>query len=152
MPLVLNVPEFWIYQGCKYASGFEYTRILNTPDFWLCQGYTGFRICLNNSWLCLKMPDHVEICVNMPEYAWICLNLPEWLLLYVLPVVTLHYTWLGLLENRLTFLMKIKHSVFLFKIIFLKKITASLYRFIKESFQSKIKNLILVKKIVIKKK
>ena len=29
----------------------------------------------------------------------------------------------GLLENRSTFLMKIKHSAFLFKIIFLKKIS-----------------------------
>ena len=45
-----------------------------------------------------------------------------------------------LLENRLTFRMKIKHSVFLFKIIFLKKKTTQLYKFIKESFQFKIKN------------
>ena len=46
---------------------------------------------------------------------------------------------LGLLENRLTFLMKIKHSTFLLKIIFLKKRTTELYKFIKESFQFKIK-------------
>ena len=29
MSLVLNVPEFWMYQGCEYASGFEYARVLN---------------------------------------------------------------------------------------------------------------------------
>ena len=39
-----------------------------------------------------------------------------------------------LLENRLTFFMKIKHSTFLFKIIFLKKRTVCFHKFIKESF------------------
>ena len=29
MSLVLNVPEFWIYQGSEYASGFEYGLVLN---------------------------------------------------------------------------------------------------------------------------
>ena len=33
MFLVLNVPEFWIYQGAEYASGFEYARTLNIPEF-----------------------------------------------------------------------------------------------------------------------
>ena len=33
MSLVLNMPEFWMYQGSEYASGFEYARILNSPDF-----------------------------------------------------------------------------------------------------------------------
>ena len=33
MSLVLSVPEFLIYQGSEYASGFEYARILNTPEF-----------------------------------------------------------------------------------------------------------------------
>ena len=47
----------------------------------------------------------------------------------------------GLLENWLTFLMKIKYSAFLFEIIFLKKITACLYKFVKESFQFKRKIL-----------
>ena len=40
MPLVVNVPEFWIYRGSEYASGFEYAKI---------QGYTGLRVSLNNS-------------------------------------------------------------------------------------------------------
>ena len=33
MFLVLNVPEYWIYQGSEYASGFKYARILNVPEF-----------------------------------------------------------------------------------------------------------------------
>ena len=45
----------------------------------------------------------------------------------------------ALLENRLSFLMKMKDSAFLFKIIFLKKRTAQLYKIIKESFHLKIK-------------
>ena len=61
--------KFWIYQGSDYASDFEYARILNVPEFWICQGYTGFRICLNNSWICLIMSGYVWICMNMYEYA-----------------------------------------------------------------------------------
>ena len=29
MSLILNVPEFWIYQSSENASGFEYVMILN---------------------------------------------------------------------------------------------------------------------------
>ena len=47
MPLVLNVPEFYIYHRSEYASDFEYARILNILEFRKCQGYTGFKICLN---------------------------------------------------------------------------------------------------------
>ena len=27
MSLVLNVPEFWMFHGSKYASGVEYVRV-----------------------------------------------------------------------------------------------------------------------------
>ena len=73
MSLVLNVPEFWIYKGSRYASGFEYARILNTPEFWICQGYKGFKICLIMSeyaWLCQNMSEYAGICVNKPKSAW----------------------------------------------------------------------------------
>ena len=73
MSLVLNMPEFWIYQGYEHVSRFEYARILNILEFWICQGYTGFRICLNNSRIFLNR--YAEICLNI-------LNLHEWLLLY----------------------------------------------------------------------
>ena len=75
MSLVLNLPKIWIYQGSAYTSGFEYARIVNIPEFWICQGYTGLRICLNNSWICLIMSGYVWICLNMLKYAWIYLNL-----------------------------------------------------------------------------
>ena len=95
MSLVLNVPEFGIYQGSEYAYGFEYVRILNKPEFWKCQGYTGFRICLNNSWIFLKMPDYVWIFLNMPEYACylnvFCFTFSPWL----------HYITRGYLFERL---------------------------------------------------
>ena len=67
--LILNVLEFWIYRGFEYASSFEYAGVVNIPKFWICQGYTGFRICLNNSRICLNMPDYAWICLNMLEYA-----------------------------------------------------------------------------------
>ena len=82
---------FWMCQS------FGYTRVLNIPDFWLCQGYTGIRICLNNSWICLIMFGYVWIFLNMPEYLWMCLSLPEWLLFYISTFSHLFYnpfsTW-----------------------------------------------------------
>ena len=71
MPLVLNVPEFWIYQGSEYAS------VLNMPGFWICQAYTGSRICLNNTWIWLNMPDYVWIYLNMSVYTKICVSMPK---------------------------------------------------------------------------
>ena len=67
-------------------------------------------------------------------YSECCVTLAYWEHCHIQ-----NFAILGLLENRLTFLMKIKHSTFLSKIIFLKKITTELYKFIKESFQFKIK-------------
>ena len=95
MPLVLNIQRLWIAQECEYVSGSEYARVLNIPgfwvclwfwkvrivnipEFWICQGYTGFRIHMNNYWICLNMPDYVWICMNMPEYAGICVNMPKY--------------------------------------------------------------------------
>ena len=65
MPLVLNMPGFWIYQSSEYAKvtkGLEFAWII--PEY---------------AWICLIMFGYVlEICLNMSEYAWICLNMPEW--------------------------------------------------------------------------
>ena len=93
MPLVLHIPVSWISQDSEHISGSEFARVLDIPRFWIylwfwicqnskytrfriCQGYTGFRICLNNSWICLNMPYSVWICLKMPEYAGICVNMP----------------------------------------------------------------------------
>ena len=48
MSLVLNVPEFWIYQSYEFAFGFKHARIVNISTLNMA-GYTGFRICMNNS-------------------------------------------------------------------------------------------------------
>ena len=107
MSLVLNGIEFCISQGSECASGFEYARILNIPEFWICQGYTEFRICLNDSWICL----------NMPEYTWICLNLPKWLLFNISPLHSF-CTWKHgslferLQETRGCFLKETKFNFF----------------------------------------
>ena len=105
MPLVLNIPVSWIVQGSEYTSGFEYARILNILGFRICQGYTGFRICLNNSWICLNMPYSVWICLNMPEYAGICVNMPgsTWMTLalhFPISPWTLGYLFKRLQETR----------------------------------------------------
>ena len=104
MSLVLNVPDFWIYQSSEYASGFEYAGIMNIPQFSICQDYTGFTICLNNSWIWLIMSGYVWICLSMQEYAWICLNLPEWLLFLHFPISPICFTVNFLLEDVVTYL------------------------------------------------
>ena len=101
MSLVLNVPEFCINQSPKYASGFEYDTILNISEFWIWQGCTEFRICFY--WISLNMSGYVWISPNMLEYAWICLNLPEYILLYTSQFPHLFYSPC-LLEHMTTYL------------------------------------------------
>ena len=60
MSPALNIPGFWICQR------FGYTRFPKRPGL---QGYPGFRIYMNNSWICLIMCGYVWICWNMGEYA-----------------------------------------------------------------------------------
>ena len=82
MSLVLNVPvfldilRFWICLWFSICQDSEFTRVLNM------RGYTEFRMCLNNSWICLNM----SVCVWMWwNTHWLCLKLPEWLLFYISP-------------------------------------------------------------------
>ena len=51
-------------RGSEYASGSKYVKVLEIPQFEICQGKTGFRICLNNSWICLIMPECALICLS----------------------------------------------------------------------------------------
>ena len=139
MPLVLNISGFWIAQNSEYVSGsecarvldtpgfsiclwfwicqsFGYTRllnmslILNIPEFWICQGYTGFRICLNNPWICLNMLE--------------CLNMAECLLFYISTFPPLFYNFFSTLTRGYLFerlqetrahSLKEHEAVFLFK-------------------------------------
>ena len=50
---------------------------MNIPEFWICQGYAGFRICLNNSWIWLNMPDYSWKYLNILEYDGKCMNVPK---------------------------------------------------------------------------
>ena len=79
----LSMPGFWIYQGSEEASGSQYTRFLNIPEFWICQGFTGTWICLNNSWICLVMPEYAGVWVDIPKSAWMAFDL------YV-PIITFY--------------------------------------------------------------
>ena len=65
MSLVLNMPEFWIYQGSEYASCFEYNRVLNMTVLHRIQNM------LDYVWMCLNMSAYVGIGVNMSKSAWI---------------------------------------------------------------------------------
>ena len=62
---VPNIPGLWICQGSKYASWpWICQGVLDIPWFKICQGYTGFWKCLNNSWICLILPEYASICLN----------------------------------------------------------------------------------------
>ena len=56
MPRVLSMQEFWIDKGSEYAS--------------VIQGSEYVWICLNNSWICLKMPEDAAIYVNITKSVW----------------------------------------------------------------------------------
>ena len=61
IPLVLHVPEFWIYQGSEYSSGFEYARVTQGSEYaWIIPEY---------AWLRLYMSEYAWICSSMCEYV-----------------------------------------------------------------------------------
>ena len=107
IPLVLNMPELWIYQSS------EYVRVTQGSEYaWIIPEYV---------WICLIMPGYVWTCWNM---HWICLNLPEWLLFYISPFPHLFYnpfsTWtrgylLEHLEETRGYSLKKHEAVFLKK-------------------------------------
>ena len=79
MALVLNMPEFRIYQGCEYA------RVTHRSEYaW---------IYWENSWICLIIP----VCLNVPKYAGICATMS----MYTLMVFVLHFLG-GPLERLVT--------------------------------------------------
>ena len=96
MSPVLNIQGSWITQDSVYVFGSECARVLHIPELWICLwfwicddseytrvlnmlGLHRLRICLNNSWIYLNMPDYAWICLNMIEYAEICVNTYIWL-------------------------------------------------------------------------
>ena len=82
MPLVLNLPEFWIYQSS------EYVRVTQGSEY---------------AWLCLIMPGWISL--DMSEYAGICLNmLKSACMIFVLfsPLLSLVYLKVWLLISTIT--------------------------------------------------
>ena len=65
---------FWIFQGSVYVR--------------FTQGSEYAWIYLNNSWICLIIPEYAWIYLNN---SWIYLNLQEWFLFYILPLQSLVY-------------------------------------------------------------
>ena len=65
---------FWICQGSEYTKVLNMPLVLNIPGFWICQGHTGSEyawICLIMSdWICLDLSEYAAICSNMPKSAW----------------------------------------------------------------------------------
>ena len=92
---VLDIPGFWIAQDSEQVSSSECARVLDIPvfwtcvwfwicqkisnkaEFWICQGYTGFKTCLDISWLCLNISDYVCTDLNMPEHFGMCVNISK---------------------------------------------------------------------------
>ena len=116
--------RFWIAQDFEYVSGFECAKVLdiatrvlnmslvlNMPGFWIYQSSEYARVTHGSKYAGI-IPEYAWICLNMPEYAWICLNLPEWLLIYIFPVVKLHYTWCLNVYRRLQVIVWRKMKLF----------------------------------------
>ena len=78
-PRVLNVPGFWIYQGSEYTRVLnmppcsEYTRILIIPGFWIP---LWFWIFLGSEYE--RFTQGLEYTWIIPEYAWSSLNMSEY--------------------------------------------------------------------------
>ena len=66
--------------GLKMCLGFWiclwfYVRVLNNTR--VTRGSAYAWICLNNSWICLIIPEYAWIRLNMSEYSEICVNMPK---------------------------------------------------------------------------
>ena len=89
----------WLYQGFEYArvlcmllvlcKNSEYTRFLNMLK--LHRDLNAW-ICLNNSLICLIIPQH--FCRNMREYVYICMNDFYFTFPYCNPLLTWTNAWL----------------------------------------------------------
>ena len=78
--IVLNLLKyaFFIHSACITCLSrrcLHIPLVLNMPGFSVCRGYTGFWVCLNNSWTSLNMPEYVEICRNVPKSTWVAFAL-----------------------------------------------------------------------------
>ena len=71
IPLVINIPKFWICQDAQYASvtqRLEYTL----TEFWI---YLEFSICQDSEYGRVLNEQELHRVLNMPWYIWICLSM-----------------------------------------------------------------------------
>ena len=74
-PRVLNIPEFWIYQGSEYALGSKYAKVLNRQGFEYAK--VNVKQGCDMPEYAKIIPEYVWFSLNMSEYAWICVNMPK---------------------------------------------------------------------------
>ena len=62
----------------------SYARALDISKFWISQVYIKFRIWLNNSWICLNIPNYDcmlfiiwRTCLRVKQHYTVCLNVKE---------------------------------------------------------------------------
>ena len=65
MPLVLNVPGFWIAQGSESVFVSECARILDIPGSEYVSGFARVTQGLEYGWI---IPEYALLCLNMSEY------------------------------------------------------------------------------------
>ena len=63
MPLVLNIPGFWIAQDSEYVSGSECVRVSDVTGFWIYKSSEYVRVTQGS--------EYARI---IPEYPWIMPN------------------------------------------------------------------------------
>ena len=103
----------------KNGSSFPPPRLFPATHLFEREEYIGLRIYLNNSWICLNIPDYVWTCQNMHEYAKICLNgfcfrFSPFLHLFYNPLSTWTHDYLfECLQETRGYSLKIHGAVFL---------------------------------------
>ena len=80
MPLVLNIPGFWICLLFWMCQSFGYTRVLNMPLVWICQDSEYTRVTQGSEYIII-IPEYAWLCLDMSEYPWICRNSCEYALI-----------------------------------------------------------------------
>ena len=82
MPLVKNIPGFWIAQDLEYTSGSKCARVFDMPEFWIWfwfwlfhdSEYTSVTRGLEYDWI---IPEHAWLCLDMSEYARTWINMAK---------------------------------------------------------------------------
>ena len=100
MPRILNMPAFWLYQGCEYAKVVNMLLVLNISRLWIYHGSKYARVTQGS------------------EYAWTCPNnsriIPVWMdFVLHLPIV------IPYLRERWTVFLKSENLIFSVRFCFL---------------------------------